>query len=114
MTDKKQEQQEFHLKSEDFHVHNFVADKIIDGIIKAVNDMDLNKDGKKDLGQVVALGAKALPLLGALNEVVDFEQLAHEVADSKWVTDKDKFKETILRLGSLAEQMGSLIPPVKH
>lgn len=102
---------EFQLNPDDFKTGNFLLDKPAAAAIKAINELDLNKDGKRDLGQVVALGVKILPLLGVLNEVVDFEELAEAVAESDFVKDKEKFKETIVKLGSLAEQMGTLIPP---
>jgi hypothetical protein len=71
---------------------------------------DINKDGVSDLLQLINLGEKAVPVLSALNEAIDFEAAAAALAEAPFVKDKAKVAQAIKELGVLAEHAGALLP----
>lgn len=75
-----------------------------------INSADFNKDGKADIAQLAGLLGRALPLLIALNESIDFEKAAEHAADLPFVKDKVKFAAALKQAGALAEHCGELFP----
>lgn len=104
------EDRPFQLDPKAFKVGNFVLDKVVGDAVKAINKADLNKDGVPDISQFVPLALKLAPLLVALDRSIDFEALAAELADSKFVKDKAVFREVLLEMGKLAESSAKLLP----
>lgn len=68
------------------------------------------KDGKADIGQLVGLVGRALPLLIALDAAIDFEKAANSLAEHECIKDKVQFVAALKQLGSLAEHAGELFP----
>jgi len=86
----------------------------VENVIHAFNNMDFNDDGKADLGQIAAFGAKSVPAFAALNAAIDFEKLAEIIAESKAVKDKEELKKAILMFGQLAEEAEGLLAHEKE
>lgn len=75
-----------------------------------LNTMDMNKDGKADIGQLAGILGRALPLLILLNDSIDFEKAAEHAAELPFVKDKTKFAAALKQAGALAEHAGELFP----
>lgn len=75
-----------------------------------LNTMDLNKDGKADIGQLAGVLGRALPLLLMLDEAIDFEQAAIDLAEMPCIKNKTKFAAALKQAGALAEHIGKLFP----
>lgn len=113
MTDKKHDHKadakagDFQIDKKQVEVGNFVADKVIDGVVDAVNHLDLNDNEIPDIAEAAPLLLKLMPLALKLNKAIDFEHLAKEIADAPWVKDKALLGEAIKELGALAEKLPS-------
>lgn len=73
-------------------------------LLNAIQNADLNHDGKKDLAQAVKLFYKLQPLGEKINKSVDFEQLADWLTEQKFVTDKPLLKTAILEAAGAIEK----------
>lgn len=86
------------------------AEKLLKQIEDAINTADFNKDGKADVGQVAAIVFKAMPLLAAANDCVDFEKMAEHAVKLPFFKDEAKARDLIVKLAALAEESQALMP----
>lgn len=100
----------FQLDPKDFKTGNMMVDGLVGQVVKLINNLDLNKDGHKDIAQIAPLILQALPLLILLNEVVDFEDVTKQLAENPAIKDKEVFKNILLEVGKLLEQASALKP----
>lgn len=113
-------EQEFKLDPKKFHVGNFLIDKAIDGVVKAVNDADLTHDGKKDVGQIVGVFRKLAPVLKPLGAVINFDRLEELIVQKLTVAflnhgvvkpdDRAKFESLAAEALKHLKDAGSLLP----
>jgi hypothetical protein len=91
--------------------HNCLLDGFIKTAIKDVNKVDFNHNGVPDISEIVPIAAKVLPLIVALNQAVDFEKLAVDLAgNDNYVKDKEVFKAVVSEFQLLAKMAEKLLP----
>lgn len=100
----------FQLDREAMGISAGLANGIIDNAFKAVNNIDANHDGKSDISQIVALGARTLPVLIKVESAIDFDKLETAVADMPFVKDKAILAEVIKDLKLLGAEAGKFMP----
>lgn len=101
---------EFQLDFENFKTGNWLIDGQIKKLVKLVNEADLNRDGRRDIGQLISVLSQLLTILATINSVVDFNLLADILCQSPVVKDKPVFRDALQRLGKLVEETDALIP----
>lgn len=101
---------EFQLDFENFKTGNWLIDGQIKKLVKLVNEADLNRDGRRDIGQLISVLSQLLTILATINSVVDFNLLADILCRSPVVKDKPVFRDALQRLGKLVEETDALIP----
>lgn len=101
----------FELSPEHFLTHNMLIDSAVKAAIKNINHVDvIGKKGVPDIQEVAIIGAKVVPIAVALNDAFDFEAIAKELAQSKYVKNKEVAQHVIIELGKLIEEAGALMP----
>jgi len=101
----------FQLDPSHFMTHNCLLDGFIKTAIKDVNKVDFNHNGVPDISEIVPIAAKVLPLIVALNQAVDFEKLAVDLAgNDNYVKDKEVFKAVVSEFQLLAKMAEKLLP----
>lgn len=100
----------FQLDPAQFKIGNMLVDGVIKNIVKDVNRADWNKNGVPDISEYAPVVLKLIPLLVALNAVVDFEAVAKQLADNLAIKDRAAFRAILIEFGKLAEKVGTLLP----
>ena len=100
----------FQLDANNFKVGNMLIDGVIKSAVGSVNKADLNHNGVPDIAEIAPIAAKALPMLVALNEAIDFEQAASFAVELPFVKNKELLKHWLLEAGKMAEDAQRLMP----
>jgi len=74
-------------------------------LLKRIDEMDLNKDGKRDLAQAVGIGLALYPFFAQINQIVDFELAAEKLAEAPFIKDQALAKEALKAVGSALERI---------
>jgi len=101
---------DFQLNFDDFKTGNFVIDNVIKGLIKFFNELDLNKDGHRDLVQFAPFILKAVPLLVQLAPLVHVDLLVEWFVGHDFIKDKDAARKAIAAVLEIVTDASKLIP----
>lgn len=100
----------FQLDRKAMHLEAGLANGMIDKAFESVNNIDANHDGKSDISQIVALGARALPVLMKIEGAIDLDALEAVIVDMPFVKDKAVLAEIIKDLKIFAAEAGKFVP----
>lgn len=100
----------FQLDREAMGINAGLANGIIDNTFKSINNIDANHDGKSDISQVAALGARALPVMIKIESAIDIDKLEDLIKDAPFVKDKALLAELIKDMKLLAAEAGKFMP----
>lgn len=100
----------FQLDREAMGIKAGLANGLIDNAFESVNNIDSNHDGKSDISQVVALGARALPVLIKIEGAIDIDKLESAVQDLPFIKDKALLAQLIKDMKLLAAEAGKFMP----
>ena len=109
----------------ELHEENVKVNPLIDGAVRKkltefegqINNFDgLNKNGIPDVQEIHDLAMEVLPKamvsvqrLSVLSASINFEEIAKDFADSKYIKDHAVFAAEVGKLGTLLEESGKLL-----
>lgn len=110
---------DFQIDAKLLHTGNFLVDKLEDEVVKTLNHLDLNHDGKPDVAEVQPLIEKAeafyekeKPLLAELEaaapefeqilSAIDWEHLGKDLTTQPWVKDAAAVQAFLAKMAAFA------------